>query len=185
MIPADFRRRKLWHVVYVHSKAEFRVQIGLRAIGFETYLPVEKRWIKHARKKEIRERPLFSRYLFVSFDPEKDNWMGPIVTTDGVIQVLAHPQLMQNGYDIAWIPISVPEAEIIRLKRKEAAGDFDYSKRTCAFVPGQSVRIAEGPFAGLEAIVESTSDNKKVEILLNLLNRKTVVKLEASELEKI
>lgn len=172
-----------WHVVYCHAKGELRAKLGLVSLGFETYLPVEKRWIRHARKREIRDRPLFSRYLFVSFDVNEPGWMNQVTSTDGVMYILAYP--LVQGNEIAWIPERVPDAFITQLRRKEAAGDFDYTKPTCAFSVGQEVRIAEGPFAGLNAIVHSTPDNKKVEVLLDLLKRKTVVELEASGLEKV
>lgn len=172
-----------WYVVYCHAKQEFRAKLGLGALGFQVYVPVEKRWIRHARKREIRERPLFSRYIFVSFDVSEPGRLSSIVTTDGVLHILANPLI--RGNEVTWIPEAVPEAFIAHLRRKEAAGDFDYTKPTCAFSIGQEVRIAEGPFAGLNAIVHSTPDNKKVEVLLDLLKRKTVVELEASGLEKV
>lgn len=183
VLPVSYPIGRAWHVCYVFAKSEFRVRAGLRADGFDVYCPVEKRFVKHARRKEIRERPLFPGYLFVGFDPDRDHgWHSRITSVDGVMEILSHGKVC--GLDVEWIPVRVGAETIERIRRKEAAGDFDYTKSTCAFTPGETVRIADGPFAGLDAIVHSTPDNKKVEVLLDLLNRKTVVKLQPSELEK-
>ena len=173
-----------WHVVMTNVKCEFRAKMGLEAKGFTVYLPVEKVKRRHARRTTVSLLPLFRRYLFVAFDPDRDEWFSPIKLTDGVEDMLCYPKFATDAPDVAWMPLRVPAGEIEALKRREAAGDFDYTNAACAFTPGQSVRIADaGAMTGLNAIVHSTPPNKRVEILLSVLGRQTIVKLEANQLE--
>ena len=189
-IPASFPLGAAWHVVMTNIKCEFRAKLGLEARGFAVYLPVEKRIVRHARRKTTRLAPLFKRYLFVAFDIEHDEWYEPIRTTDGVADLLCYPRISpaaRNGRnaDLQWIPLQVPTMQIETLRRKEAAGEFDYSNPAAAFSPGEKVRVAHGALAGFSAIVKATPPNKRVELLLDLLGRKTVVKLEAGEIERV
>ncbi len=185
-IPASFPLGPSWHVVMTNIKCEFRAKMGLQARGFAVYLPVEKRIVRHARRKEKRVFPLFRRYLFVAFDIERDEWYEPIRSTDGVADLLCYPRIpATRNADAQWIPLQVPPAQIETLRRKEAAGDFDYTNPRSAFTPGEKVRVAHGALAGLDAIVHATPPNKRVELLLDLLGRKTVVKLEAGEIERV
>ncbi|MGE3149126.1 MAG: transcription termination/antitermination protein NusG [Pseudorhodoplanes sp.] len=186
-IAASFPRRAAWHVVMTGIKCEFRARLALGAKGFDVYLPVEKRIVRHARRKVVRLLPLFKRYLFVAFDIERDEWYAPIRATDGVADLLCYPRVVGEGRnaDTHWIPLQVPDAQIAALRRKEAAGAFDYTKAGATFTPGDAVRVAQGALTGLEAIVHATPPNKRVELLLDMLGRKTLVKLDAGEIEKI
>ena len=185
-IPKSFPLGAAWHVVMTNIKCEFRAKMGLAARGFPVYLPVEKRIVRHARRKEKRVFPLFRRYLFVAFDIERDEWYEPIRSTDGVADLLCYPRLpATRNADAQWIPLRVPDAEIEALRRKETTGEFDYTNPACAFSPGEKVRVAHGALAGFNAIVHATPPNKRVELLLDLLGRKTVVKLDAGEIERV
>ena len=185
-IPKSFPLGAAWHVVMTNIKCEFRAKMGLAAKGFPVYLPVEQRIVRHARRKEKRVFPLFRRYLFVAFDIERDEWYEPIRSTDGVADLLCYPRIpATRNADAQWIPLQVPNAQIEALRRKEAAGDFDYTNPASAFHVGEAVRVAQGALVGLSAIVHATPPNKRVELLLDLLGRKTVVKLEAGEIERV
>jgi hypothetical protein len=51
------------------------------------------------------------------------------------------------------------------------------------FVPGDSVRVQNGPFAGLEAVVQRPMPaRQRVRVLLSVLGRQTAVELDAFRL---
>lgn len=77
-----------WFAVHTHPLAEFRVEEGLRKIGFQTFLPTILRRVSHGRKVIERTRALFPRYVFVGFNPKTQPW-GPITNVDGVSRLLA------------------------------------------------------------------------------------------------
>ena len=54
VLPMSFQPGKRWYVVYTNIKCEFRAEQGLKAKGYDVFLPRAKRWIRHARRKKER-----------------------------------------------------------------------------------------------------------------------------------
>lgn len=178
--PISYPSGKGWFVVYTNPRCETRAMMGLEAKGFETFLPecVEEklRW-RHLRKIVcIIESPLFSRYLFVAFDPNKDEWWEPIKTTDGVEDILS--------YGPNKIPSRVPSGAIEALMRAEGNGVFDFRAKPCGLVKGDRVRLAEGPFAGFIGELLIAKPNKRAEVLLSVFGRANKVVTYLANLEK-
>src|SRR4029077_5080067 len=73
-LPICFQPGKRWYVVYSNIKSEFRAEQGLKAKGYDVFLPRAKLWIRHARRKKERVVPLLPRYLFVGFDINIKPW---------------------------------------------------------------------------------------------------------------
>jgi transcription antitermination factor NusG len=103
-----------WHVAVTGVNQEFLAQRKLEAHGFETYCPVGIRVVRHARKQLKRIFPVMSRYIFIKFDPHKDDW-SPIRATDGVLDILS------NNLQ----PVAVPHWKIAELQERELAGEFN------------------------------------------------------------
>ena len=78
-----------WYVVYAQPHAEARAAEQLGRQGYEAYLPQQRRWLRHARKRELVRRPLFPRYLFVALDLLATRWR-PILSTIGVAGLVRH-----------------------------------------------------------------------------------------------
>lgn len=149
-----------WYVVRTNIKCEFRARMGLESIGYKVFLPVEKVWIRHARRKTERVRPLFARYLFVGFDPNLTAW-SPIRATDGVETLLC-------GTD--GIPSRVPGGLIEKLKGAVEVGQFDETRNGWQGAkPGDNLQLIEGPFRDLVVQLKMALPNKRVEIFLKVL----------------
>lgn len=157
-IPESYPLKRFWHVVYTGMRSELDVRRDLKALGFDVFLPMSTRKTVKRGKKVIINDPLFTRYIFVAFDREKDDW-GSILSTDGVEYILGANDL----------PSTVPETFIERVQRLEDAGAFDYTRAKLNFTEGDRVEIQEGPFAGLIARVKSASPKKRVRLLLDSL----------------
>lgn len=157
-IPASFLLRKFWHVVYTAMRQEIEVKSELVKLGFDVFLPMSTRRAVKRGKRVIINDPLFTRYIFVAFDREKDEW-GSILNTNGVECILGADR----------IPIAVPLLEIERLQRYEQAGAFDFTRSKLNFTAGDKVEIQEGPFAGMMAKVKCASPKKRVRLLLESL----------------
>src|SRR5690349_23061473 len=63
-----------WFAVNTQPFAEARAQRNLENQGFRTFMPRRRKMLRHARKLTTVEAPLFPRYLFISFDPRRDQW---------------------------------------------------------------------------------------------------------------
>jgi transcriptional antiterminator RfaH len=178
LTPASFPAGERWHVVYTNIKCEFRANMGLKAKGFETFLPCVRKKIRHARYTQTVDRPLFPRYLFVRFDIEKDEWFHPIKSTDGV------EDLIRNGN----IPVRVRDEELAPLVTAYQAGDFDMTRRRpvmSEFAVGEVVRITGGPFMGFNAeVLAAMGDKRRAEVMLHFLGRVSRITMKFDDLGK-
>jgi transcriptional antiterminator RfaH len=161
-----------WYVVHTLVHGEQRALEHLERQGFAAWLPLYRKARRHARRRETVLRPLFPRYLFVSLDLDADQWR-KVLSTRGVKTLISNDS----------VPTPVPD-EIIESLRTYAEDDGLFTVRPVGLKRGDKVRIADGPFAELDAIFEADSDSDRVLVLLNLLGRQTVVRLSSSEIER-
>lgn len=171
--PVSFRAGLTWFVVYTNIHCELRAKKGLDALGYATFLPVMKKWIRHARTRAAVERPLFTRYLFVALDPSRDGWFA-VRTTHGVERVLA-----RDG-----VPESVPAEAIATLMAAERAGRFDLTRPPAQFQPGEMVAVDGGAFGDFVAEVATPDDGKRVEVLQRLFGRLTRMKIDLARVRR-
>ena len=164
----------IWGAAYTEPRKEFQAQGEIKRLGFETFLPVLTRTKMVRRKKMLLSEAVFSRYLFVAFDPAYGTY-GAVKRAKGVVCLLEN----QSG------PQRVPFEAIERFRQAERAGAFDMTKPKTDFVAGQEVKITEGPFAGLIAKVRSASPSKRVKLLMRLLGGDVPLEINAEDLQKV
>jgi transcriptional antiterminator RfaH len=170
-LPISFPSGKRWYVVYTNIKCEFRAEKGLRAKGYDVFLPRAKLWIRHARRKKERVVPLLPRYLFVGFDINLMPWY-EIRNTDGVEGVLSNNS----------IPVPIPAAAIDDLRAMQEIGVFDETTEVLRLKEGDPVRMVKGPFAGHFCTLKSARGKKRVEVILSLFGRENVLCVPLSAL---
>lgn len=163
--------QRRWFVVCTGVKAEGRVAWTLEALNFDVFLPMETR-MRVIRGKRIRvQNPLFSRYVFVGFDPQREEWYWPIRSIDGVMGLLENNQM----------PVPVPTIAIEELRRLEANGAFDKSKLPAA---GEVFRVVAGPFADLIGKVKNARASGRVRLLLEMLGKVVEANFPIEQLER-
>ena len=118
------------------------------------------------RKRVVRGQvvefalPLFSGYIFVTFDLES-RWQS-INGTRGVRRLICGERLE---------PWALPEGEAVRLLEQCEDGPLrDVDKALAAFKPGDMLQILDGPFAGHVGECE-WSDDERVKVLINFMGR--------------
>src|SRR5215470_14671751 len=131
-----------WYVAQTHPAAEAAAVRRLNRQDFRTYLPILtfRRPVRRG-KNEITRMPLFCGYLFVMLetDPEADpgeNWKR-VNSTRAVASLLPRSDS----------PLAVPDTEIEKLMKNEAAGNFVFP-RGDAMLPGAKLRVDAGSLAG-------------------------------------
>lgn len=157
-----------WYVAYTHPHAEAKALGHLERQGFEAYLPQYRKRRRHARRTEQVLRPLFPRYLFVSFDLARVRWR-PILSTVGVAG------MVRNGDE----PTRVPDGVIEAIQANESQGAFDALSPTKGLSEGDAVRIVDGPFAELIGRFCGVADAERVIVLLDFLGREVIAKVPA------
>jgi len=155
-----------WSAVQTHVRSEDKAAFHLRRQGYTVFLPKHLKRRRHARRIDWVPAPLFPRYLFVSLDPEASRWWA-IRSTVGVSNLVCFDNQ----------PATVPETIINEIMDREDDNGLVKTHAGCAFKAGDRVRIIDGPLSDQEGLFDSTSDEERVFILLNLLGREVKVRV--------
>jgi transcriptional antiterminator RfaH len=163
-----------WYAVQTKSRREedvcLRIQRSSHLPVFLPRLAVRKRRRHHW--VTVLEM-LFPTYLFVRVPLHSSNWH-LLQWTPGVKMILGH----------GGVPVPVPEEAIRTLMRR--AGEGDIIPWSPPVAPGTSVRIGEGPLAGLVGVLERPATRReRVRVLLFFLGREISVEVDIMELEGI
>ncbi len=160
--------KSVWICVRTEPQRESFAQANLARTGLDLYCPRTRRWISHARRRELVARPLFPNYLFAGSAHGLEA-MGHVRRTPGVAALA--------GRDLA--AAIVPDAVIAGLRaRKVDAGFIELEP----FRPGDAVTIQGGPFQGFAAIFHEKQDDRRSSILLSLLGRQHSVGVFSADL---
>lgn len=157
-IPLGLAFGERWFAVNTQPLAEMRAQQNLENQGFQIFMPRRRKMLRHARRMTVVNAPLFPRYLFVAFDPRRDQWRR-INSTFGVSHLVMRGEM----------PHPVPEGVIEALIAVTADGGIvDLAANLQA---GSPVRLMAGPFADQLALLERLDDSGRACILLDILGR--------------
>ena len=82
-------------------------------------------------------------------------------------------------------PVPIPDAEAERIKGQVAEG-VDRPKPSISFEIGETVRVADGPFASFDGSVESVDEeHARLRVAVSIFGRATPVELEFGQVEKV
>ena len=148
-----------WYVAYTKVRSEVRAQNALREAGLKTYLPQTTVIIRHARKREKVQRPLFPRYLFVELNEAEPQFFKVRACKD--IECLV---------GVTGTPRSIHGRFVYDLQQAEAAGEFDQTNGEPIddpFRPGDAIRVKVGTkFGGWPGRVLKMTEEGRVKVLL-------------------
>jgi transcriptional antiterminator RfaH len=159
-----------WYVVHTKIRQEALAMTNLNRQGFECYIPMIKMEKMRRHKATLVEEPMFPRYLFIRLDTSGSgpSW-SPIRSTLGV------SQLVRFGGQPA-----VVDSKLIELLRtREQVGQPDR-----LFKAGEKVVVADGPFAGIEAIFKTADAESRSMILLDMLSKPVGMRIETASLRR-
>jgi transcriptional antiterminator RfaH len=159
-----------WYVAHTKVRQEQVALDNLVRQGYAAYLPRIKILKRIRGRQQTQLEPMFPRYMF--FQPESAaHSIAAVRSTLGITAIV------RFGQEPA---VMRPEAlESIRdfEARRNAACDEDISP----FRPGERIRVAAGPLAGLEGLISDVS-HERVVVLMHLLGQDTRVNLSHHQL---
>ena len=157
--PHDAARQ--WYLVYTKPLAERSAQENLQRQGFTTYLPRLRQLMRRRQRWVESIGPLFPRYLFLQLDGARQS-LRPVHSTVGVSSIV------RSGMRCA-----VVRDEVVADLRSRAdpRSGLHRLQTAARFTRGTRVRIAAGPFYGINGIFERADGAGRVTILLNLLGQ--------------
>ena len=157
-----------WYAVYTCANHEKRIVAQFDERSIENFLPLYetvRRW------KDRRMRialPLFPGYIFVRHSLRKRL---DILQVPGVVRLV--------GFNNIAAPLPIEDIETLRngLKRSYNAEPHPY------LTTGRRVRIAHGPFEGLEGILLRRKGNMRVVLSIHLIKRSVAVDVDLSDVQ--
>jgi len=157
---------KIWLALFTKTYKEYQVRDLLKGRGTEVYLPE----ITVQKGDRVKKKPFFPHYLFAHVDP----------STGEITDVRWTPGLryiVRTGNK----PVPVPDRVVEEIQHR--LGSMGVVRPEDRFKEGDRVRIAHGPFEGLEAVFDRRlSAEGRVRVFLQLINRLVVTELDAADL---
>ena len=172
-----------WYIVHAYSNFEKKVaesikeqaaQRGLTDKFEEVLVPTET-VVEVRRGRRINsERKFFPGYVLVKCD-----------LTDQVFHLIKNTPKVTGFLGSDNKPMPISEAEADRIKGQVAEG-VDRPKSTIHFDVGETVRVADGPFASFNGTVEEVDEARsRLKVAVSIFGRPTPVELEYGQVEKV
>ena len=161
-----------WYAVHSKPRQEHRALANLAQQGYDCYLPLRRTEKIDKRGLAIVQAPLFPRYLFIFLDsgPAGPGW-GPIRSTLGVSRIVSFGN----------IPAKLPTA-LVEALREQSVYTVQQVERL--FAAGETVKIADGAFAGLTGMYQMPSGEQRAMVLIDILSKLCRVEFPAASLRK-
>ena len=174
---------KRWYIVHAYSNFEKKVAESLReqaeqqglADQFEEILVPTEEVVEVRRGRKINaERKFFPGYVLAKMEmsDEADERVSERWRGSGRLGATNKPQASS-------------EAEVGRIRRQGQEG-VERGKRSRAWEGGERVRVADGPCASLNGVVEEVDEEKaRLKVAVSIFGRATPVELEYGQVEKL
>jgi len=162
-----------WYVAVSKPRREDDARRGLEEQDYMVFLPLCKVERRHAGKVDDVVVPLYPRYMFVGLNDRQS--IRPIENTRGVAFV------MRSASGNA---IRVPEMVVRKIHdRMGEAGYIDMRSPAMKWLPGQHLRITDGPMAGHIGKFLAECSKERVKVLLSFLGAPLAAEVQAKALE--
>lgn len=174
---------KRWYIVHTYSNFEKKVaetlreqaaQQGLGELFEDILVPTEEVVEVRRGRKVTSERRFFPGYVLVRME-----------MTDQAYHLIRNIPKVTGflGSDNKPIPISNAEAERILHQVKEGV---DRPRPSVMFEVGEQVKVADGPFASFNGLVEEVDEERaRLKVAVSIFGRPTPVELEFGQVEKV
>ena len=172
-----------WYIVHAYSNFEKKVaesikegaaQRALTAKFEEILVPTEQVVEIRKGRKVNTERKFFPGYVLVKCD-----------LSDDVFHLIKNTPKVTGFLGADNKPQPISDAEAMRIKGQVAEG-VEKPKNAIIFEIGEQVRVADGPFASFNGVVEEVDrDRSRLKVAVSIFGRATPVDLEFTQVEKV
>ena len=155
-----------WYVLHVRPRCEKKMADYCAAHAIEHYLPLREETKIYQRRRVLVQKPVFPSYVFILFGAEE---RALVLKSNVIVRIL----------DV------LDQARLVReLAQVRKALEVDPTlKAYSALKHGQAVRIEEGPFQGLEGIVQTLKGRTRVLLNVEMVGQAVAVEVDVEMLE--
>lgn len=140
---------------------------------FQVLIPTEKVITLRNGKKSVKEKNLYSGYVFIEAILTGEV-IHELTNTTNVIDFL-------RGREKSSKPERLREAEVMRML---GAAD-ELAAPEADFMVGEQVKVIDGPFKDFHGVIEEVNPEKrKLKVSIKIFDRKTPLELENSQVER-
>ena len=174
---------KRWYIVHTYSNFEkkaaesIREQAVAKGLGdlFDEVLVPTEEVVETRRGRKIKsERRFFPGYVLVKME-----------MTDEAYHLIKNTPKVTGFLGSEQKPIPITEAEAMRIMTQVQEG-IERPRPSISFEVGEQVRVADGPFASFNGMVEEVDEERaRVKVAVSIFGRPTPVELEFGQVEKI
>lgn len=169
-----------WYVLRAISGKEAKVKelldgaIKNSTMGdhlFQVLIPTEKVVTVRGGKKVIKERNLFSGYVFIEAELTGE-LIHELTNTTNVIDFLRGRQKMSK-------PERLTEADVRRMMGTADEMSQTPENAVSSYMVGETVKVIDGPFNTFTGVIEEVMpDKNKLKVSVKIFGRKTMLELD-------
>jgi transcriptional antiterminator NusG len=174
---------KRWYIVHAYSNFEKKVaesireqakQRGLTDHFEEVMVPTEKVVEVRRGRKVDAERKFFPGYVLVKME-----------MTDQAYHLIKNTPKVTGFLGSGDKPTPISEKEAMAILQQVQEG-VEHPKPSVSFEVGENVRVADGPFASFNGVVQEVDEERaRVKVEVSIFGRPTPVELEYGQVEKV
>ena len=172
-----------WYIVHAYSNFERKVAesikerataAGLSDMFEEVLVPMEEVVEMRRGRKISSERKFFPGYVLVKMD-----------LTDQTFHLVKNTPKVTGFLGAENKPLPITEEEAGRILQQVQEG-VERPKPSVTFEIGEQVRVADGPFASFNGLVEEVDEERaRLKVAVSIFGRATPVELEYGQVEKL
>ena len=174
---------KKWYVVHTKTGYEDKVKAillnkiktnGEGDLFSHVLIPTESVAEIKAGERKISQRKFFPGYVFIRMELNDKTW-----------SLVKNTPWVTNFVGSKTSPVSLSEEEVKNLLKKTNERKEKPMPKVM-FSAGESVRVADGPFANFNGTVEEINPDKgKLKVMVTIFGRATPVEFEYWQVEKL
>ena len=174
---------KRWYIVHAYSNFEKKVadsireqaeQKGMQDLFEQVLVPTEEVVESRRGRKVTSERRFFPGYVLVKTD-----------MTDQAYHLIKNTPKVTGFLGSDNKPVPITEAEANRILHQVQEG-VERPRASVSFEVGEQVRVADGPFASFNGLVEEVDEERaRLKVAVSIFGRATPVELEYGPVEML
>lgn len=169
--PESLENPQKWYVIYTKPSSEDIARDHLERKNLHVFLPKIRECRYSSKGEEAKIKPLFPNYLFAQMAYPDDYYT--VIWAKGVNRIVG------DGTE----PIPLDDS-VVHFFQKQAE-DKGFIQQSPRLKGGDTVRVRNGPLAGLIGIIDGSIDEKgRIKVLMDFLKGGTRVEIPFSFLEK-